>query len=102
MRHPECIITGCGLQDDARGTQYWGDLHQLGDVWIFNAVTDPKGQPIPQPYRDPKGPVCPSFLIVREAPWENYFQRRGVFVIPKSEADLNDTATNYIKGAPRG
>lgn len=85
---PQCIITGCSLMiPDAH--QCWsGDLHRLGDVYIFNAN--------PNSCRgigDDK-PFYTKQLTVR--PGAHYYEKRAVFVIPLAAAVLNAEAAQHI------
>jgi hypothetical protein len=85
----ECVITGCGL--DIGGHQYyWGDLHEQGDQWIFNAGTF-KGEAHPIPAGSILGQCC--LHTSADAP---SFARRGVFIIPKATSELNKTAQEYL------
>lgn len=88
-----CIITGCSLVRG--GSWVHGDLHEEGGCYIFNAVLNTS-----------KG------LAQGEAAWEydgepqdlkvveirgNYFERRGVIVVSKAYARLNDAALHYLE-----
>lgn len=88
MNQPRCIITGCALIDGSRWA--WGDLHEFGSVYIFNAVTGEMGDAVwhPGPVREGRNAVS--------MPEENIFERRGVFVIRHDISLLNDEARRYI------
>ena len=68
----------------------WGDLHQLGVSYIFNAVLNPKGETawnlstIPP---DRKTINCES---------ENFFERRGVIVAAIGDCSFNLAASDYL------
>lgn len=98
---PCCIITGCDIQFAAEVHDslsepllQHGDLWELADCYIFNAVGEP------QP--GSKSGHSSYLLTVRAGDRLNYFERRNVFVVPKSEASLNPAAIKYVtKGAAR-
>lgn len=88
MKNP-CIITGCDLYDIEHNRWAHGDLFEYGDCFVFNAVVGTKGH-----------------VAWRTEQWgdkfvalihPNYFERRGVFVIPKSSSQLNQAARDYIR-----
>lgn len=86
---PTCIITGCDLVC-GDFTQY-GDLWEMGDVYIFNAVGEPSYEDIPGD----------KFLKIADSFRQNYFERRNVYVVCKSEADLSYAARQYVEGSRR-
>lgn len=93
MNHPECIITGCEFM--SAGGYVHGDLHQLGDVYIFNAATGAQGN-MEWAY----GPPHKGAKVL----WDScgmYFERRGVIIIAKAGAILNQAAQDYLTGGPR-
>jgi len=81
------VITGCGLHITP-DYQFWGDLWEEGDCWIFNACGSEDGLDGPQSLR-PDQCILTCFA-------DNYFQRRNVFVIEKSHATLNKPARDYL------
>lgn len=82
-----CLITGCALTN---GSSYvWGDLHDMGSVYIFNACLD-AGEAA---WQDITADLSPKHLDITNA---EYFERRGVFVISKSTANLSKAAWDYI------
>lgn len=88
-----CKITGCGLV--AAHSELWvhGDLYEYGNCWVFVAVTG-EGN-LPAWYR-PEHKLRPpekKFLVVLG---DNYFERKGVFVVPKVQANLSPEAEAYI------
>lgn len=87
---PRCIITGCTLI--YAGTWQSGDLFELGDIYIFNAVGEPQYE---------GEPFYERAVILADIPHQTYFERRDVFVFAKSAAALNDKAKAYLAGAPR-
>ena len=83
------VITGCGLSLSPR-YEFWGDLWEEGDCWVFNACGDEDGLGTPLNPQD-------KILSVKDT---NYFQRRNVFVIRKREAVLNEVAKTYLSKDP--
>lgn len=80
-----CMITGCGLQIYPE-YQFWGDLWEEGDCWVFNACGSDEGLSSPLNHTAPiLNVLCTS-----------YFQRRNVFVISKDNSALNAAATKYL------
>jgi len=79
------IITGCGLSITA-DYQFWGDLWEEGDCWVFNACGSEEGLETPLA---PRQRILHCFT-------DSYFQRRNVFVIAKPLAALNKPARDYI------
>lgn len=79
------FITGCGLSL-APDYQFWGDLWEEGDCWIFYACGDERGL---------SDPLSPHAKIL-EVFTTSYFQRRNVFVIHKSLTTFNSAARAYI------
>lgn len=86
MPHFNCIITGCSLEYG--GAHYHGDLFEFDGHYLFNAVHQ-HGEAIANP-----APTCDRALIVFFD--AEVFERRGVFVIPKMAAALNDAARTYV------
>jgi hypothetical protein len=89
-----CLITGCYLHRPEVGAA-WGDLHKVGDCFVFNAVLDEKGETrlmtqSQLPARGDKG------LYVREG--ADVFERRGVIIVPCNQAHLNLAAERYVRG----
>lgn len=80
---------------DLGGSWVHGDLHEEGGCFIFNAVLNPH-----------KGPMRgEAYWQFDGEPYElkalelhgNYFDRRGVIVVSKSYASLNDAAAHYLE-----
>jgi hypothetical protein len=83
----QCVITGCALISGMRWVA--GDLFDAGSVYIFNGnmereTVDPKWLSLPATYSKALEP-------------DDWFERRGMFVIEKSKANLNQKALDYIK-----
>jgi hypothetical protein len=88
MTQPKCLITGCDL---ALPFQYaHGDLHEFGDVYIFNTVlTDGETR-----WESGKPSAVHKVLhIAAETP---LFVRRGVIILQKADAMLSQTAQEYL------
>ena len=85
----ECIITGCDLIAGNRKAH--GDLHAGGQCYVFNAVLDNHGQTswLYRPFEEGH-----RFLSLHEG--ADYWERRGVIVIPKMNATFNQAAADYI------
>lgn len=82
-----CIITGCQL-NFAGHEFYWGDLHEQGDQFIFYCL---------QATALHRGYDSNTVKEIRVEPCVNMFERKGVWVFPKSESALNSVATNYLR-----
>lgn len=93
-----CIITGCALVDGDRSL--WGDLHAVGESYVFNGVVDARGH-AGWEYNTHIAHTTKALEIIPAASATHYaFERRGVVVIPKGAARLNHAATQYLrKGA---
>lgn len=76
----KCICTGCGFE--AGGCYIHGDLFEMGDCYIFNAVGEFSS-------------VCRDVRVLTVSS-NDYFERRNVFVIHKSQAILNTALKEYI------
>lgn len=92
---PQCLITGADLVIEAENKRVHGDLHEIGDVWIFNAVLKEYGKTA-WVYGEP---LASSYAWRLLCVTGGYFERRGVIVIPKSEGYLNPEAERYINAA---
>lgn len=91
-----CIITGCGLIEGPR--YLWGDLHKIGDCFVFNGVAhDGKARWSPA---DELPPTFMSITVDLALPVKEYIERRGVAVFPEEYGILNDVAKAYLKNSP--
>lgn len=83
-RGARCLITGCALFNPASGAVTWGDLHALGDTYIFNGVPE----------------LSSTFVIDHNhkmiSVYGEFFERRNVWVFPKTAGILNHLAETYI------
>lgn len=91
------LITGCDLVDPQENRWVHGDLHEIGDTYVFNAVLDNRGQSN-WSYEDWDSVITSRALILHPAVNFRFFERRGVLVIAKSDATLTDAAKEYIRG----
>lgn len=89
-----CLITGCALVSVQEGWATWGDLFEVGDTYVFNAMLH-KGEAL-RSYQRPV-PYELKQLLIHESFAPTYFERRGVIVISKADASLNATAKEYLK-----
>lgn len=92
MSFPRCIITGCAFVDTAYGETAWGDLFEVGDTYVFNAAVT-QGETLWERSL-PRGDVKQLLTLPSFA--SPYFERRGVIVISKSDAKLNEVAREYV------
>lgn len=86
----KCVITGCAL---VTGDGWLaGDLFDTGgDDWVFSGNWDHR-RSLPEWQRGEP-------VYVRVLQPEDWWERRGVFVIPKRCAGANDAAREYIARA---
>lgn len=89
-----CIITGCALVDDRQGRCVWGDLHEIGESYVFNAVLD-HGETAWQ-HGAPVHDHMKQLVIADKCPADAWFERRGVFVLAKQWGELNRPAREYL------
>jgi hypothetical protein len=95
-----CIITGCALVDGNRAL--WGDLHSIGESWVFNGVLDSRGNAAWE-HDGFLGREVKALEILPAASAVHYaFERRGVVVVPKAAARLNQPALAYVLSSPHG
>ena len=92
MLNKVCLITGCSLEDARLGQTVWGDLHALGDVFIFDACLNASGRANwtdKDPSAERRGPV----VCIHGG---DYFQARGVIVFAKLSATVSKEARAHI------
>jgi hypothetical protein len=70
------------------GQTFWGDLHIIADTYIFNGVQG-TGQ----------FETVPGHKVITV--FGDHFERRDVWIIHVSQADLNLKAREYIKDGQR-
>ena len=82
----QCVITGCALVVAGDG---WvaGDLFDGGSSWVFCGNVS-NNQPQWLPIAD--------LHYSKQLRPRDWFEKRGVFIIDKSEANLNEAALEYI------
>lgn len=102
MSRPRCVITGCALVSPQEEFCVWGDLHEVGSTWVFNGVVNQRdgetGNLIGEAHRQYRSPPPDAIkqLVIHDSTVVPYFERRGVFVIAKSLASLNQAAKEYL------
>lgn len=87
---PACVITGCELISSRLGTKVHGDLHQLGDTWIFNACLNDNGEAA-WDHSVTIDKSCKALILDGD-----FFERRGVIIAATAAAILNDAALEYL------
>lgn len=89
----KCLITGCALIREGDDAVVWGDLFEVGDTYVFNACLN-HGEAAWQFYPDNNVPLHIKSLTCDD---RQFFERRGVIVVAKANASLNQAAKDYIK-----
>lgn len=88
---PRCLITGCEL---TQGNQIvHGDLHEVGDCYIFNAC---RNDDVQAAWHELPPELPPHIKVIVIGSEATYFERHGVFTFHKSQAVLNPAAQDYI------
>jgi methanogenic corrinoid protein MtbC1 len=87
-----CLITGCALINGSSTVH--GDLHEVGDTLVFNACLS-NGEAA---WRDIDVNISPRQIDITNS---DYFERRGVFVIPVGSASLSEAAITHIEAGKR-
>jgi len=82
-----CLITGCALQLQHSPALAWGDLHLLGESFIFDGTLD----------RDGRLFWAAAKTAETKALGEKYFERRGVLVCRADMSLLNEAARAYVE-----
>lgn len=94
MPREKCVITGCGFYDPFKREVIWGDLFDGGSYWILNGNAWQGGQASWSVVAAPPEKI--KCLIGKGKPF-GYFERKGVVVIDKIDAELNQLAKDYLK-----
>ena len=84
MNLERCLITGCFMVDGS-GASCYGDLFEVGNTYVFNAVDKPR-------HVNVDGQAKTLVLD----PGVSHFCRRDVHVVPKVNAQLNYAAKEYL------
>lgn len=92
VHQPKCLITGCALVVDHGSRWAWGDLHRIGNSYVFNAAEYDARETKWQ--YDMKNLRGPSVHILHA---DNIFDRRGVVVFSLSVAVLDALAEKRIR-----
>lgn len=92
---PKCIINGAVLVEDGRWVE--GDLHIVGNTFVFNAkVVDNNPMWV---YRQ-QLPMSAKSLIVDHP--DATYEKRGIIVVHSEHAHLNDAAVTYMARTEEG
>lgn len=86
-----CIITGCELVVTFEGYHIHGDLFDEGSSYIFNAEGCKREYVGPTKLLEILA-TCKALRVNGN----NYFEKRGLYVINKHAARLNHKAQEYI------
>lgn len=89
---PKHIITDCEATFDS--FHQHGDLWELADVYIFNAVGEPN-------YSEFIATEKSRYVSVLTQHHRAYFERRNVYIFAKADAVLSPAAAAYLAGALR-
>lgn len=88
MKAPHCVITGCALKVNGRFVA--GDLFDAGTCFVFHGNVH-EGEPA----------WMGETVYDRVLEPFDWWERRGVFVIPKEYAAMNRAAADYIGAVGR-
>lgn len=93
-----CKITACALIDTWNERSVWGDLHEQGDCWVFDACVHPdsKHAAWSEGGVDPDHAHASTRALIYSGDVDA-FERRGVIVLAKSSCRLNATAREYVR-----
>ena len=92
-----CLITGCGIYILGEEIALWGDLFEMGSVYILNGVVGKDGSAWLLYHRTLPDVLASSDKMVILRGGAKYFERRGVVVVEKAHTTFNETARNYLK-----
>jgi hypothetical protein len=96
--YTRCVITGCALQRyNEKGYVAWGDLHQQGDTFIFNAnvhVHD-SGRVSTEWY--PSARCSDDEPKVTVPTTADHFERRGIWVFHEDAVNFNLAALERME-----
>lgn len=100
----KCLITGCNLVDDAGGRWCHGDLHEVGDCYVFNACliqedSLPEEQVKGETAWNYEGGTPEGSKLLVLLLYAQPFERRGVIVVHKAQTFFNKAAADYLLGA---
>jgi len=88
-----CIITGCKVYDPLHYRYAHGDLHRIGETYVFHACINTNQQ---TNWHDGLPEESEKILIYQDFSGDSV-DVRGVLVIPPNIAQLNQVAIDYIK-----
>ena len=84
-----CIITGCALFLEYSHSFAWGDMHLLGDRFIFNGNTDRDGR-MAWTNHAPKEPAKALTIPVGEEYFERMLERDEFFSTVPRDIETGD------------
>lgn len=85
----KCLVTGCGLIDQDHNRHVWGDLHEVGNTFVFVACVGEEGLPA---WQYDSVPSYHSSPCVRIEGGADVFSRAHVLAFEKDDARLNHFA----------
>jgi hypothetical protein len=85
----KCICNGAELLDSSSGLWVHGDLFELGDCFVFNAVLNEHGEA-----KWDRDDFRPGAKILQLESY--FFERRGVIVVRKDAARMNPSLAEYV------
>lgn len=89
-----CLITGCLLVKECEELAVWGDLHKIGDNYVFGAVLNAHGEAAWRTDHVQHSHLIRLDLSTLPCP---YFERRGVITFPLWAGNLNTVALTYLR-----
>lgn len=85
-----CIITGCTLI--AYNEYVGGDLHKIGDYYVFSAIKDKEGNSRWSADHLEYAHYSKTVHISGE-----FFDKSGIIIVPIAHCVLNTEAQEYLK-----
>lgn len=87
-----CIITGCRAR--AGNATVGGDLHLVGECFVFNAIVERGGSETAWTHDESMFSHYPKEIDFSASP--SMYEKRGVLIAPMRECSLNEAARAYI------
>lgn len=94
-----CIITGCALSFEGRSNYAWGELHLIGNCFVFNANTEKTPNGETAKWYDGFAATTVRLNNRRRItikPVEDWFERRGVYTVLARQSMLSPEAQQWI------
>lgn len=93
-----CLIAGCSLIDPFNNRWAHGDLHQIGNCYVFNACLHSLTGEAAWEYNE-DAPDSPALTLLSALSNSTYFERRSVIIVPADGicAELNPAAKKYLR-----